>query len=310
MKRFFLSLILLLATTRGNCAWQNLLSFETGYRRDSICCQGPLQSASVNHFKKEVDADLWQINLKDRLTFNRVLFLQALGGYGYAFNTHEKAFITVPTYLAPGAIFNVAEPYSNLGAASNFFIPNGVSLPQVLSAATSEVYSARNCGHAWSFDLCLGTSLVLQNPCTISTFVIEPRLGYILEWFRANNSLRTQLQGGYLGIGFPFSVRRFWVVPEIAYIFEGSRSEYLGIRDLSQGVTNFFSFRHGDVRGIKAAIGLDYALRCNLFVGFNWRYFHLHTLRGRFATFQHSIFWKSETNWSSNQFLGKVTYVF
>jgi hypothetical protein len=292
------------------CEWKNLAELETGYRSDHIHFKGPMRSGSVNSFKKNIEARLWQINLQDRLTWNDRVFLQTFGGFGYAFRAADKAHISVPVYSENDLTFDVAEPYDNMGAASIDTQRGQVSIPREISSSSHEVYNHKRHGHAWSFDIALGTTFSWCNVCYIEKIALEPRIGFTYEWLKVRESFRTRLDGGYIGLSLPFSFCNFFVFPDIAYVFAGQRSEHLEIWNAADDTTESLSTRRGNVTGVKACVALNYEILCNLFVGFDWRFFYLRTNGGKYELLEDGVFWKPKTQWTSNQFLGTISYNF
>jgi len=286
------------------CEWENWVEVETGYRNDRVHFRGPMRSPSANRFKKRVDADLWQINLQDRITWQNLLFLQIFGGFGYACHASDKAYMSVPQYSSGDATFDVAEPYANMGAASTDTQQGQISIPTATSGTTFNTYRHKRRGQAWSFDVALGTTFCC------APFAIEPRLGFTCEWLKINDSFRTRLDGGYIGLSLPFSFCNVAVFPDIAYIFAGQRNERIGIWNSVQDSTTYLSTHHGRVTGVKASVGVGYEVFCNFFVGFDWRFFYFRTRGGKLESLGDAVFWKPENHWTSNQFLGTITYNF
>lgn len=290
-----------------NCSLENEVELETGYRFDQIHFNGPMISPSANGFKKKIDASLWQINLQDRITWNNKCFIQVFGGYGCAYRATDKAYLRVPEYTFGDSTFDIAEPYDNMGAASRLSQQGDLSLPEILSTTTYEAYRRKAHGHAWSFDAALGTTYSWCNVCGIEKFTLEPRIGFTYESLKIKESFHTRLNGGYIGLGFPFSFCNFYIFPDIAYVFAGHRSEDLEIWN-DFGSNESFSFHQGNVTGVKSCLSVNYEIYCNLFVGFDWRFFYLKTRNGKYDPSVAVISWKPETSWVSNQFLGTISF--
>jgi hypothetical protein len=234
------------------------------------------------------------------------VFLQVFGGYGDAYQANDRAYMCVPVFEANQLIADLDSPYDNKGALDK----ERTNVPNAVSEDCFKLYSHKRRGYAWSADVSLGAIFSWKNCYFLDTIAIEPRIGFTYESLKISKSFHAQLDGGYVALSIPFSFYKIYFNTDVSYVFAGQRSSRIGLWNAIDNDSSFISTNKGTVTGFKVNVGAEYEVYCNLFVGFTWRYFHLKTSGGKFKLLIDSVFWRPENHWTSNQFLGTVSYNF